>query len=60
MKGMPIETSLAKKVTRSQNSNDCFLAPLGNDGELDLALLKVKNRIRNLALRKNNLILLIF
>ena len=27
---MPIETSLAKKVTRFQNSNDCFLAPLGN------------------------------
>jgi hypothetical protein len=57
---MPIETPLAKKVTRFQNSNDCFLAPLGNDGELDLALLDVKNRVRNVALRKNNLILLIF
>jgi len=57
---MPIETSLAKKVTRFQNSNDCFLAPLGNNGELDLALLDLKNRVRNVTLRKNNLILLIF
>jgi hypothetical protein len=57
---MPIETPLAKKVTRSQNSNDCFLAPLGNDSKLDLALLDVKNRVRNGTLRKNNLILLIF
>ena len=57
---MPIETCLAKKVTRFQNTNDCFLAPLGNDGELDLALLDVKNRVRNVTLRKNNLILLIF
>src|ERR1700720_3450198 len=57
---MPIETSLAKKVTRFQNSNDCFLAPLGNDRELDLAPLDVKNRVRNVTLRKNNLILLIF
>ena len=47
---MPIETPLAKKVTRFQNSNDCFLAPLGNDGELDLTLLDVKNRVRNVTL----------
>src|ERR1700747_2762911 len=57
---MPIETPLAKKVTRFQNSNDCLLAPLGNDRELDLAPLDVKNRVRNVTLRKNNLILLIF
>jgi hypothetical protein len=38
---------------------DCFLAPLGNDGELDLALLDVKNRVRLATLRKNNLVLLI-
>jgi hypothetical protein len=47
---MPIETSFAKKVARFQNSNDCFLAALGNDGELDLALLDVKNRVRNVTL----------
>ena len=36
-----------------------FLAPLGNDGELDLALLDVKNSVRLAALRKNNLVLVI-
>src|ERR1700731_597765 len=39
---MAIQTSFAKKVARFQNTYDCFLAPLGNDGELDLALLDVK------------------
>src|SRR5580658_5933370 len=43
---MAIQTSFAEKVTRLQNTYDCFLAPLGNDGELDLALLDVKNRVR--------------
>ena len=56
---MAIQTSFAEKVTRFQNSYDCFLAPLGNDGELDLALLDVKNRVRLAALRKNNLVLVI-
>jgi hypothetical protein len=51
---MAIQTSFAKKVTRSQNSNDCFLAPLRNDGELNLAPLDVKNRVCNVTLRKNN------
>jgi hypothetical protein len=36
---MAIQTSFAKKVARFQNTYDCFLAPLGNDGELDLAVL---------------------
>src|SRR6266849_8236795 len=57
---MAIEASFAKKVTRSEDCNDRFLALLGNDGELDLALLDVKNRVRYLSLRKNNLILPIF
>src|SRR5271163_275506 len=56
---MAIQTSFAEKVTRFQNSYDCFLAPLGNDGELDLALLDVKNRVRLATLRKNNLVFLI-
>jgi hypothetical protein len=34
---MVIETSFAKKVTGFENADDCFLAPLRNDGELDLA-----------------------
>ena len=51
---MTVQTSFAKKVVRFQNTYDCFLAPLGNDGELDLALLDVKNRVRLATLRKNN------
>src|SRR5947209_16830891 len=47
---MAIETSFAKKVTRSEDCNDRFLALLGNDGEFDLALLDVKNRVRDLSL----------
>jgi hypothetical protein len=42
---MAIQTFFAKKVARFQNTYDRFLAPLGNDGELDLALLDVKNRV---------------
>ena len=40
---MTIETPFANKVTGPEDTDDCFLAPLGNDGELDLALLDVKN-----------------
>src|SRR5260370_25427271 len=57
---MAIQTSFAKKVTWSQDCNHRFLALLGNDGKLDLALLDVKNRVRDLSLRENNLILPIF
>src|SRR6184192_2913585 len=57
---MAIQTSFAEKVTWSQDCNHRFLALLGNDGELDLALLDVKNRVRDLSLRKNNLILPVF
>src|SRR5207247_10463114 len=57
---MAIQTSFAEKVTWSQDRNHRFLALLGNDGEFDLALLDVKNRVRDLSLRKNNLILPIF
>jgi hypothetical protein len=57
---MAIQTSFAEKVTWSQDCNHRFLALLGNDGELDLALLDVKNRVRDLSLRKNDLILPIF
>jgi hypothetical protein len=56
---MTVQTSFAKKVVRFQNTYDCFLATLGNDGELDLAPLDVKNRVRLATLRKNNLVLLI-
>src|ERR1700722_6988243 len=56
---MTVQTSFAKKVVRLQNTYDCFLAPLGNDGELDLALLDINNRAGLASLRKNHLVLLI-
>ena len=56
---MAIQTSFSEKVARFQNTHDCFLAPLGNNGELDLALLNIKNCVRLAALRKNNLVLMI-
>ena len=57
---MAIQTSFTEKMPGSQDRNDRFLSLLGNDRELDLALLDVKNRVRDLSLRKNNLILSIF
>jgi hypothetical protein len=53
---MAIETCFAKKVAWFQDSYDCFLAPLGNDRELDLAALDVKDRVRNVTLAENNLV----
>jgi hypothetical protein len=57
---MAIQTSFTEKMPGSQDCNHRFLALLGNDGELDLALLDVKNGIGDLSLRKSNLILSIF
>src|SRR5690349_10954146 len=57
---MAIHTSFSEKMTRSYDCNHRFLALLGNNSELDLALLDVKNRVRGLALRKYDLILPIF
>ena len=51
------EATLAEKVGRSQDSDDRFFAVLGNDGELDFALLNVKERIGGIALGENRLIL---
>ena len=47
---MPIQTSFSKKVPRTDNGDHRFLALRGNDGELDIAFLNVKDRVRNLAL----------
>jgi hypothetical protein len=57
---MAIETAFAKKVTGSQDSDDRFLALLGNDGKLDLALLDVKDRVAGVPLWEDDLILPIF
>src|ERR1700722_1045628 len=56
---MAIQTALTEKVARFQNTYDCFLAPLGNNGELDLALPNIKNRVRLAALGENNLVFVI-
>ena len=55
-----IQTSFTEKMPGSQDCNHRFLAVLGNDGELDLTLLDVKNRVRDLSLLENDLILPIF
>jgi hypothetical protein len=56
---LAVQTRFAEKVSCSQNCNDRVLAVLGDNGELDLALLNVKNRVRGLSLRDNNLIVMI-
>jgi hypothetical protein len=56
----PFRHPFAKKLTGLQNGYYGFLAVLGDNRQLDLTLLDVKNRIRDLALRKNRLISLIF
>ncbi len=55
----PLRHPFAEKVTGAEDCNDGFLAVLGNDGELHLALLDIKNGVRDVALRKDNLALLI-
>ncbi len=47
---MAIQTSFAKKMTGSYDGDHRLLALLGNDGQLDLALLNVKDRVRDLSL----------
>jgi hypothetical protein len=57
---MAIETSLTKKMISFENSEDCFLALLGKDGEFDPTFLNVKYRLGDVPLCKDNVILLIF
>src|SRR6266536_5620019 len=58
--GLRRQASFAKEITRSKDRNDCFFALLGNNGDLDLALLDVENSIRRISLREDSLILLVF
>src|SRR5450631_249929 len=57
---MAVEASFTEKVTGSQNGDHGFFSLFGNHRELEFALLDIENRVRGVALRKNNLILLIF
>ena len=50
---MTIEAALAKKLSRLQNPDDSFLTLVRNDRELDLSLLNVEYRIRDISLREH-------
>jgi hypothetical protein len=52
---MAIEAPLAEELARLQNSDHRFLPLLGQDSELDPALLNVKNRIRHASLLEDAL-----
>jgi hypothetical protein len=54
---MAIEAPLAEELARFQNPDDRFLALLGQNCELDPALLNVKNRIRHFSLLEDVLVL---
>jgi len=57
---MTIETTFAEKVTRPEEADDCLFASLRNDGELNFSFLDIENRIRNITLQEDNLVLLAF
>jgi hypothetical protein len=44
----------------AQNSDDRFLSVVGDDRELDLAFLDIKDGVRRFALREDNLFLMVF
>jgi hypothetical protein len=48
---------LAAKLILAEDGDDRFLAAFGSDRDLDLALLNVKNRIRDGSLREDFLVL---
>ena len=52
---LPGETTLAEEVIRTKYCDDCFLALLGNDGELRLALLDLEDCIGRVSLGKDDL-----
>jgi hypothetical protein len=54
---MAVKTPPAKKLARLQNPDDRFLALIGDNDDLDSALLNVKYGIRSFSLREYDLIL---
>src|ERR1700751_5445331 len=54
---MAIEASLAKELSGFQDSDHCLLALFGDNKNLDPSLLNIKNRIRDVSLRKDDLVL---
>jgi hypothetical protein len=57
---MAIQASFAKKLSGSQNGDYAFLSLFGNHRDLELSLLDVKDSVCDVALREDDLILLVF
>jgi hypothetical protein len=57
---MAVQAAFTEELAWSQDRDDCFLALLGLDGELDPAFLNVKDRVGNVALFEHVLIFLKF
>jgi hypothetical protein len=55
--GLSGQASFAAKLILAEDGDDRFLAASGSDRDLDLALLNVKNRIRDGSLREDFLVL---
>ena len=53
---LPGKAALAEEIVRAENCDHRFLALLGNNGDLDLALLNIEDGIRRFALRENGLV----
>jgi hypothetical protein len=56
----PIEAGFAEELPLCQNPDDGFLAVLGQDGDLDLAFLDIKNAVGDLPLSEDFLIFPVF
>ena len=54
---LPGKASFAEEFVRPKDRDDGFLALLGNDGDLHLALLDVEDLVRRVSLRKHDLAL---
>src|SRR5690348_13395991 len=58
--GMAVEASFTKELSGFQDSDHGFLALLGDNENLDRSLLNIENCIRDVALRKHDLVLVKF
>jgi hypothetical protein len=54
---LPDQASLTKEFVLSQDCDNGFLAFLGYDSDFDLSRLNIVDRIRSIALRKDDLLL---
>ena len=57
---MAVHAAFAEEMSGLKDRDDGFLALFGQDSELDLSFLNVKHSVRDVALRKHNLIFLKF